>query len=307
MDTEKSSDESPAARRTILITGAEGLLGRQVVQWLSARHQVVAASRREVNITDADAVNRYIDGCRPDLIINCAALSNVDACEGDPDAAYAANAHGPRHLARAARRIGAELVHISTDYVFDGQKRTPYTIEDEPRPINVYGESKLAGERFVREACEQHYVIRVARLFGPGGRNFASTALQRAKQHGQLVAIVDEIGSPTYVVDLAQRLEMIVRRGHYGTYHVTNQGACSWADFAAHVIACGRLSGVTIQQVRSADLHRPARRPAYTEMRCLLSERLGFEPLRPWQQAYSEFIKSQTCPTENSTPTWHMA
>lgn len=306
MDIERSSDDRAAPRRTILITGANGLLGRQVVQWLSPRHHVVAASRVDVNIADADAVNRYVDECGPDLIINCAALSNVDACESDPQAAFVANADGPRHLAQAAQRIGAELIHISTDYVFDGQKTIPYTIEDEPRPINVYGESKLAGEQFVREACPRHYIVRVARLFGPGGRNFASTALETARQHGRLVAIIDEIGSPTYVVDLAQRLEVIAQRGHYGTYHVTNRGACSWADFATYVIELGRLSGVTIQRVRSADLHRPARRPAYTEMRCLLSERLGFEPLRPWQQAYSEFINSVISSTERNAPAGHI-
>ncbi|MBI3950031.1 MAG: dTDP-4-dehydrorhamnose reductase [Acidobacteria bacterium] len=280
-------------RRRFLITGAGGLLGRHAVGWFSRYHDVVAARREDLGITHPDAVNRWVNRISPDVIMNCAALSNVDACERQPDDAFAVNAEGPRYLAQAAEQIGAQLIHFSTDYVFDGDKTTPYTIEDEPWPISIYGHSKLAGERAIRETLARHYIIRVARLFGRGGRNFASAILDIARRDGRLLAIVDEIGSPTYVVDLAERVNAIVQSGQHGTYHLTNQGVCSWAEFATAALQIGQLHGVIIEQVQSADLGRPARRPRYTAMRCLLSERLGLEPLRPWTAAFAEFVHQQ--------------
>lgn len=294
MERARSSPEAIGDRRTLLITGAGGLLGRHAARWFSQHHRVIAVGHQELNIADAHAVQQWVSRHQPDLIINCAAMSDVDGCQQNPEAAFAANANGPLHLAQAAERIGAELVHISTDYVFDGEKMAPYTIEDEPRPINVYGESKLAGEKLVREALDRHYIIRTARLFGPGGRNFASTVLDIARQRGRLLAIVDEIGSPTYVMDLIERLTTIIQSGHYGTYHVTNQGACSWADFAATAIDIAQLKSIVIERVNSADLRRPAPRPHRTVMRCLLSERLGWTPLRPWEAAFAEFVHQQS-------------
>lgn len=291
MDIGRSSPEVASGRRKILITGAGGLLGRQAVDWFSRHDEVIVARRQDLNIADAEAVHQWVMHYRPDVIINCAAMSDVDGCEKKSYGAFAANANGPRHLAQAAEHIGAELVHISTDYVFDGDKTTPYTIEDEPQPINVYGESKLAGEKLVRETLDRHYIVRAARLFGPGGRNFASAVLDVARQQGRLLAIVDEIGSPTYVVDLVERINAIIQTGQYGMYHVTNQGACSWAEFAVAALRIARLENVIIERVKSADLQRPARRPHYTAMRCLLSERLGWEPLRPWEAAFVEFAR----------------
>lgn len=290
MATEKSSSPPIDHRRKILITGAGGLLGRHVTRWFAERYDVIAARREDMDLTDALTVRRWIAEHRPDVIINCAALSNVDMCEREPARAFAVNAEGAYHLALAANEVGAELVHLSTDYVFDGKKRTPYTIDDEPRPINVYGRSKLEGEKLVRQALPRHYIVRIARLFGRGGRNFASALLDLARREGRLLAIVDEIGSPTYVMDLIERLDEIIRCGRYGTYHVTNEGACSWYEFALTALQLAGLRGVVIEKVSSADLDRPARRPPYTVLRCLLSERLGWTPLRPWPQAYAAFI-----------------
>jgi dTDP-4-dehydrorhamnose reductase len=291
MDIGKSSSDVVSRRRKVLITGAGGLLGRHAVNWFCRHYIVVAATRQELNIADAEAVHQWVGQHQPDVIINCAAMSNVDGCEKKPYGAFAANANGPRHLAQAAERIGAELVHISTDYVFDGDKTIPYTVEDEPHPINVYGESKLAGEKLVRETLDRHFIVRAARLFGQGGRNFASAVLEIARRDGRLLAIVDEIGSPTYVVDLVERINAIIQSGRYGTYHVTNQGACSWAEFATTALQIARLENVIIERVKSADLQRPAQRPHYTAMRCVLSERLGWEPLRPWSEAFAEFAR----------------
>lgn len=290
MAIEKSSSTPVDHRRKILITGAGGLLGRHATRWFADRYDVIAARHEDVDITDARTVGQWITEHRPDLIINCAAFSNVDACEREPARAFAVNAEGAYNLALAAHRVGAELVHFSTDYVFDGRKRTPYTIEDDPRPINVYGQSKLEGEKFVRRALSRHYIVRIARLFGRGGRNFASALLDLARRQGRLLAIVDEIGSPTYVMDLIERLDEIIRWGPYGTYHVTNEGACSWYEFALTALRLAGLRGVVIEKVNSADLNRPARRPHYTALRCLVSERLGWTPLRPWSEAFAAFI-----------------
>ncbi len=290
MVTERFSSDLLFRRRKILITGANGLFGRYAAQWFSRDYDVIAAPRQALDITDLKAVNQWIKQYQPDVVMNCAAMSNVDGCEKYPDEAFAANADGPRQLAQAAEHVGADLVHISTDYVFDGNKTTPYTINDEPHPINIYGESKLAGERFVGETLSRHYIIRVARLFGQGGRNFASAALEIARRDRRLFAIVDEIGSPTYVIDLAERIAVIIRSGQYGTYHVTNQGACSWAEFAIYALQVSGLKDVRLEKVKSADLGRRARRPHYTAMRCLRSEQLGLDPLRPWETAYREFV-----------------
>jgi dTDP-4-dehydrorhamnose reductase len=291
MEIGKSSSDLTHRRRRILITGAGGLLGRSAVNWFSPDHEVVAAKRRDLDITNPEDIKQWVSRAEPEVIMNCAAFSNVDGCERHPDEAFAVNAEGPRHLARAAAPVGAVLVHLSTDYVFDGEKTTPYTIEDEPRPINRYGQSKLAGEELIRETLARHYIIRVARLFGQGGRNFASAALDIARREGRLLAIVDEIGSPTYVVDLAERIGAIIQSGQHGTYHITNQGACSFAEFATTALEIAQLTDVVIEKVKSADLGRPARRPRYTAMRCLLSERLGLEPLRPWTEAFAEFAR----------------
>jgi dTDP-4-dehydrorhamnose reductase len=274
----------------VLVTGAGGLLGRYVVNRFSGRHEVVAVTHQDLDIAQREAVEQTVGRLRPAVIINCAALSQVDLCETDPERAFAVNAQGPRHLAEVCRQIGAELVHISTDYVFDGTKNEPYTIEDQENPVNLYGQSKLAGERFARDTLDRCYVVRVARLFGQGGRNFASAVVDLARRGGRVFGIIDEVGSPTYAKDLADRLETIISLGQPGVYHITNQGACSFFELAEEALRIAGLDRVVIEKVNSVDLGRPARRPAYTALRCLLSERLGLKPLRPWQEAIAEFV-----------------
>jgi dTDP-4-dehydrorhamnose reductase len=263
-----------------------------VVKQFAERYDVVAATHQDLDITDRDKVERWVRELHPEVVINCAAMSQVDLCETDREQAFTVNAEGPRYLALACQQIEAELVHISTDYVFDGTKGVPYTIEDRENPINYYGQSKLAGERFVREAMDRCSIVRVARIFGEGGRNFASTVVTLARRDGRLRGITDEVGSPTYAKDLAARLETIINLGHPGVYHVTNQGACSWYELAQEALRIAEIGGVVIEAVKSVDLQRPARRPHYTALRCLLSERLGLEPLRPWPEAMTEYLVS---------------
>jgi len=279
-------------KRKVLVTGAGGLLGRYVVNRFTGQYDVVAATHQDLDIADRNVVEQWIRKLHPEVIINCAAMSQVDLCETERERAFAVNSEGPRYLAEACRQIGAELVHISTDYVFDGTKSVPYTIEDRENPISTYGQSKLAGEKFVREALDRSYIVRVARIFGEGGRNFASTVVDLARREGRVRGIIDEIGSPTYAKDLADRLETLISLGYPGVYHVTNQGACSWYEFAHEALRIVGLEGVVIEKMKSADLQRPARRPHSTALRCLLSEQLGLKPLRPWQEALAEYLGS---------------
>jgi dTDP-4-dehydrorhamnose reductase len=278
-------------RARVLVVGAAGLLGRYVVRAFARAHDVWAMRRADLDVCDRAQVERVLRAVRPQIVINCAAISDVDLCERDPELAFRVNADGPRHVAEACRAIGAVLVHISTDYVFDGRKREPYTIADPPHPINRYGASKWAGEEAVRRTWERHYIVRVARLFGLGGRNFASSLPARLQAGIPLRAVVDEVGSPTYAADLAERLLELVARGQPGTYHVTNDGACSWYEFAREVARQWGCAEAQIEPVHSADLKRPAARPLYTVLRCLLSERLGLAPLRSWSQALGDFLQ----------------
>ncbi|MCS6816699.1 MAG: dTDP-4-dehydrorhamnose reductase [Blastocatellia bacterium] len=275
----------------VLVVGAAGLLGRYVVRTFAREHEVWAMRRADLDVRDREQVERVLRAVRPQVVINCAAISDVDACERDPELAFQVNAEGPRHLAEVCCEIEAALVQISTDYIFDGHKREPYTIADPPRPLNRYGASKWAGEEAVRRTWARHYIVRVARLFGFGGRNFASSLPERLRAREPLRAIVDEVGSPTYAADLATRLLEILARGHPGTYHVTNSGVCSWYEFACEVARQLGCEDVRIEPIRSTDLNRPAQRPLYTALRCLLSEQLGLPALRSWSLALRDFLE----------------
>jgi dTDP-4-dehydrorhamnose reductase len=278
-------------KRRLLITGAGGLLGGYLARRALANHDLLALGRAELDISDPSTVEWVVNQFRPHAIINCAALSNVDRCESEPDLAFKVNAEGPGNLARACQKVGAELIHVSTDYVFDGRKTTPYTIEDEPNPISVYGQSKLAGEQAVRENLQRCYIVRPARIFGIGGRNFASLIVARIKHPEPIRAITDEIGSPTYARDLAERIMTILTLGQPGIYHVTNSGECSWYEFTLEVLRALGKDDVAVERMSGVDLKRPAKRPGYTVMRCLLSERLGLEPMRDWRVALVAFLK----------------
>lgn len=279
----------------IAITGAGGLVGGRLAARLRERHEVLALRRSDLDITDTDAVARYFESAPVGLIINCAVLG-VDVCERDERAARASNADGPRALAEAAARAGAEFVHFSSNYVFGGEQegRAPYTIDDEPRPSNVYGRTKLEGERAVREAAPRSYVVRTSWVYGPGKESFLTTAHARLKSGLRVRAITDTRASTTYVEDLAARLEEILERRIYGTYHVVNEGVCSYEEFAREAARRVGLSADEaarlIETVKEEEMKRDAPRPRYTPMRCLLSEDIGLPPLRHWREALAAYV-----------------
>jgi dTDP-4-dehydrorhamnose reductase len=252
--------------------------------------RVVAMPRTALDITSEDDVLRAIEAACPDLLINCAATADVDRCEVDSDWAYAINERGPAILARACRQFGVEIVHVSTDYVFDGSKDGFYTQEDVPQPLSVYGQSKVAGEVSVREATSRCYVVRTSWLFGVGGKNFGSRVIGYAREGAPIKGVTDQTSIPSYAPDVSARIEEIVTLGVHGLYHVTSTGPATWLEFARAALGLAGLGDTEIEPVRRADLNQRAPRPHNTAMRCLLSEKLGLEPLRHWRDALVEFV-----------------
>lgn len=283
----------------ILITGAAGLVGAHMTRILSHAHDVAGLTHADLDITDRDAVHRRVSEMRPALIANCAVLQ-VDDSEQNPALAQAVNVDGPSFLAEAASTVGAEIIHFSTQYVFAGEPvdRAPYTIRDEPAPVNVYGKTKLIGEEAVHEACDRSYIIRTSWVYGSGKNSFLC-AVHDDLRNGKTVHAIDDIwSSTTYVEDLIARVMTIRRNGFYGTYHVVNTGVCSYHEFAveaANLVGLeSRDAGRLIQITHERDMKRIARRPRYTPLRCLLSEELGFPPMRNWRAALADYVEEKS-------------
>jgi dTDP-4-dehydrorhamnose reductase len=266
------------------------MLGRDLTAHLGARHQVVPADLPEVDITDLDLVQRTFDSTKPEVVIHTAAFTSVDDCEHRPDFAFQVNAEGTRNVAVACRQASLPMLYLSTDYVFDGQKPTPYGEDDRPNPLNVYGRSKLQGERHVTELLEAAWIVRTSWLFGPLGKNFVRTILQRAQRGESLRVVDDQVGAPTYTMDLAEKLEQIVVRGSPGIYHVTNRGYCSWFEFAQEILRRAALSHIRVFAIPTSASDRPAPRPRNSRLahKRLESEGLGLLPA--WQDALTRYL-----------------
>jgi dTDP-4-dehydrorhamnose reductase len=280
----------------IAITGAGGFVGKELERFFSARHHVMALPRHSLDITDGHAVMRMVTNVRPDLIINCAVLG-LDDCEANPSMAHAVNVQGPQFLAEAASEIDAEILHFSTNYVFDGKREAGsfYTNRDAALPINKYGVTKLAGEFAVRMAAPKSYIIRTSWVFGAGKEdNFFSLAGRALTERKRLRAVTDVRASVTYVSDLVTRIGEILAFHRYETYHVVNDGACSYYEFALEVARDLRMSSEDIdsliEAVTESAMRRNVSRPRYTPMRCLVSGELGLPALRCWRTALSQYL-----------------
>ncbi|MDX6696401.1 MAG: dTDP-4-dehydrorhamnose reductase [Blastocatellia bacterium] len=285
----------------ILVTGAGGMLGRAVVlHCRAAADEVFAHDHRSLDITEAASINAVFERERPAAVINCAAWTDVDGCEQDPERARAANARGPELLAVACRQSGAQLITISTDYVFDGAKQGFYTQRDDPQPISVYGKAKLEGERLAQAACARTSIVRSGWIFGPGGRNYLSRVIELAQGGQTLKAIGDAYGTPTYAVHLAARLRELVALDLPGIYHIVNDGAgASFEEFTRAALAAAGDLTTKVESVAMDSLRRPAPRPRNSRLRCLLSEALNLQPLPDWRAALAEFAaNSSTAPRE---------
>jgi dTDP-4-dehydrorhamnose reductase len=286
----------------IVIAGAGGLVGGACARELCARHEVLALTRRELDITAAEDCARLLRAERPQLVINCTVLG-VDECERDPAWAQAVNADGPCALARLTNEVNADFLHFSTNYVFDGRAAPAagYTVADEPRPISVYGRTKLAGERAVRAVAPRSFIVRTSWVFGADKENFFSMMPRRLRAGERVRAARDVTANTTYVVDLVARVAEILARRHYATYHVVNEGICSYADFARAAARCVGLSDAEaarlIEVVDEAALARRAPRPCHTPLRCLVSAQLGRAPLRDWRAALADYIQHDATAT----------
>lgn len=272
----------------VLLTGANGQLGRELAEVLPARgHEVVPLTRAELDVADYGAVEGAISGHRPGLVINAAAFTDVDGCETQPETAHAVNALGPRNLAQACERAGCELLHVSTNYVFDGGSDRPYETSDAPSPISAYGRTKLAGEEYVRHLTSRWYVVRTAGVYGEG-HNFVRTMLRVGRERDSLRVKDDEYVSPTYALDLAEAVAEIAGAGLYGTYHVTSAGSCSWYEFAREIFT---LYGVEVEvvPVPSSEYPLPAQRPANGVL-----SNLGAPALRHWREALAAYRERES-------------
>lgn len=280
----------------ILITGSNGQLGRQLITECKKRSiEYVGYDVPELDITNIKLVQSVVEKESPDIIINCAALTDVDGCEGNAELAFAVNAYGPKNLAEISKNKDILLVHLSTDYVFDGQgvfengHKRPYVESDCTNPKTVYGKSKKAGEDFVVDNTSKYFIIRSAWLYGDGN-NFVKTMLRLAENHPQITVVSDQVGSPTSTVDLARAIIELIQTDAYGIYHGTCEGQCSWYDFA---IAIFEKSGVKIdvKPVSSEEYASPTPRPHYSVLRNKGLEDLKINVFRPWEEALSEYLK----------------
>jgi dTDP-4-dehydrorhamnose reductase len=254
--------------------------------------EVSAHDHHSLDIADDVVVDSVMERERPQVIINCAAWTDVDGCEGNRERAFAANAKGPENLARSARRIRAGLVTISTDYVFDGTKDGFYTQRDDPNPTSVYGAAKLEGERRAQSACARTTIVRTGWIFGSHGRNFLSRVIELASQNEHLKAISDAWGTPTYASDLAKRLRQLAALDLPGIYHVVNSGdGASYEEFAREALRAAGRDEAMIESIRTDSLQRPAPRPRNSRLSCLLSEAIGLEPLPDWREALKKFAE----------------
>jgi len=278
---------APAAR--VVVTGAGGMLGRAVVERFAVCHDVVPLRHADCDLTDARATRDWLEGCAPRHIVHCAAWTDVDGCESDPERALRANSFATRNVALAAQHVDASLCYISTDYVFDGAKPGPYREEDPTAPLNVYGLSKRDGERHVLRHCRRSYVVRTSWLFGPGGKNFVRTMAELLRARDEVRVVNDQVGSPTYTLDLARCLLALVESEFYGIYHLTNAGTCSWYELASAIAA--RLgSRCRVVPCASAELPRPAPRPLNSVLEPWNYRASGLPMPRSWRAAVDDYL-----------------
>lgn len=282
----------------VVLIGANGQVAQDISRYFAADSKpstLVPVTREQLDIRDAPRVREVIAQARPQIVINTAAFHRVDDCEDQQELAFAVNEAGVRNVAQAAESGGARLVQFSTDYIFDGGKRTPYVESDEARPLSVYGKSRLAGERMVEQNCSRYLIVRTCGLYGLGGSrskagNFVETMLRLAAQGKKLNVVNDQICTPTATSDLAQHLIPLLRAGAQGIFHMTNSGECSWFQFAQEIF---RAAGVSadLSPTTTAAYAAKAQRPAYSVLDNAALRAAGAKDFRPWQEALNHFLR----------------
>ena len=274
----------------ILVTGITGQLGHDVVKELERRgEKVIGTTRKEINLMTAEGAKNFILEKKPDAVIHCAAYTAVDKAESEPEIALTVNGFGTRYVAEACREVGAKMIYPSTDYVFGGDGKIPYKVGDEKAPVNVYGNSKLLGENSVQATLQNYFIVRISWVFGANGKNFVKTMLKLAESHEKIRVVADQIGSPTYTADLAPLLADMVKTEKYGVYHATNEGFCSWADFAKEIFKQAGKN-VEVEEIQTIDYPTPAKRPFNSRMSKKSLDAAGFKRLPAWEEALSRYL-----------------
>lgn len=275
----------------VLVTGVKGQLGYDVMAELAKRNiEAIGVDIDEMDITDKISVEKVIGEATPDVVVHCAAYTAVDAAEDNEALCRRVNADGTRNIAEVCKKLDCKMVYISTDYVFDGQGTRPWEPDDERHPLNVYGQTKYEGELAVQENLSKYFIVRIAWVFGKNGKNFVKTMLKLAETHDKLTVVNDQFGSPTYTYDLARLLVDMIQTDKYGIYHATNEGICTWYEFACEIF---RQAGVKIEvtPVPASEYPAKAKRPENSRLdKSKLTEN-GFERLPSWQDALRRYIK----------------
>lgn len=288
----------------IAITGASGMLGTDLIKVLSSEHDIIALSRRDVqnevknkikdkkkmDIEDSKVID-IIKECSPELVIHCAAFTGVDKCEAEIDKAYKVNATGTQYVALACQRLSVPCMYISTDYVFNGVKGIQYTEFDIPSPINVYGASKLCGEIYIRTLLKEFYIVRTSWTYGKNGKNFVNSILKLAENDNEIKVVKDQLGTPTWTLDLAKEILRIIKTKLYGTYHIANTGVCSRYEQALKILEIKKINKWVIP-ISSYEVHHAAIRPAYSALRNYCLELTIGNKMRRWDEALEEFLCS---------------
>lgn len=274
----------------ILVTGANGQLGREIIRQ-GTEYELFLTCRETLDITDMSTVAKFMKELQPDAVIHCAAYTNVDGAESDPDGAFRVNVVGTQNIASGCLETGARLVYVSTDYVFDGLKREPYREFDTVNPQTVYGVTKLHGEEMVRRIVNRHYIVRTAWLYGDGN-NFVKSMLKLTNQSTQLKVVNDQVGTPTSTKDLTQVIFRILNSDSYGTYHATCQGNCSWFDFATEIFRQLNIN-IDVVPVTTAEFARPANRPQYSVLDNYMLRMTVGDTMRLWQDALKDYLRNQ--------------
>ena len=274
----------------VLVTGVKGQLGYDVMNELAGRgHEGIGVDIQEMDITDAASVEKVITEAAPDAVIHCAAYTAVDAAEDNVDLCRLVNAGGTENIARVCKALNCKMMYISTDYVFNGQGTRPWEPDDKREPLNVYGQTKYEGELAV-ETLEKFFLVRIAWVFGVNGKNFIKTMLNLGKTRDHLTVVADQVGSPTYTYDLARLLVDMIETDKYGRYHATNEGLCSWYEFACEIFKQAGMN-VTVSPVTSDQYPAKAKRPMNSRMDKSKLDEMGFKRLPSWQDALGRYLK----------------
>ena len=283
----------------ILITGSNGMLGTDLVNLLKSREaspehnpEVIEAPHEVLDITLEDRVSDFISTHTPDIVVNCAAFTNVDKCETEREDAFSVNVLGPKYLAAAANKCGARVIQISTDFVFDGNGNRPYTEEDQTNPLSEYGRTKLEGERNIQSYCDSYLIVRTSWLFGHNGINFAAKMLELAEQHKELSIVTDETGSPTYTPDLAEALWILIKQKCEGVINISNDGSCSRYEWAEYIFETMGFK-IKMNPIKSSEYKRPANVPLNSTLNCQKFTTITGMQMRPWEETVESYLRKQ--------------